>query len=89
MTEQKRYAVGIVVSENGILDGMKSWSPVTVDMSIAEAEALATVLRRISECFVNEDARYKLLLDEFKRIWGEPPVHICECPENKCSFCHN
>jgi len=65
-----KWAVGIVVSTNGLF-GLKSWKPVAVELTIAEAEALACALQTISEIYVTESRREQLLLEEFRKIWKE------------------
>ena len=71
MKKSKKLAVGIVVSENGLLGGLKAWNPVAVDLSMAEAMALAEILQKMSEAYVTESRREQLLLAEFREIWKE------------------
>jgi len=71
LKKPEKLAVGIVVSENGLLGGMKSWNPVAVDLSMAEAMALAYALQRMSEAYVTESKQEQILLAEFREIWKE------------------
>ena len=67
---KQKFAVGIVVSTHGLW-GLKSWKPVEVELTIAEAEALSSAVHQIAEAYVNASRREQVLLPEFRRIWKE------------------
>jgi hypothetical protein len=72
MKKSEKFAVGIVVSKNGLW-GLKSWKPVAVEITIAEAEALSSVLAIIAGTYIAESRREQILLQEFRKIRKEKP----------------